>query len=388
MKNPDNTDIILIGGVHHNILGVIRSLGEKGIHPIVIVETDEKRPYIAYSKYIKKLHICKDGDEIVSLLMNTYAGKEEKPVIAICSDQHSSLIDQKYDLLSQYFILPGARQQGVITSYMNKETMSKHAENCGMLIPKSSTILFSKLKDLKPTLPCIIKPIISKDGAKSDIKKCFIDEDWESFTNSKHVADEFQIQQYIEKEFEYQLIGLSLDYGETIIIPGVSIVLRPSEFSNTGFLKYIPKEDFERFNEIYDKCKVFIKTIGYSGLFSMEFIRSLDGKDYFMEINFRNDGNAICVTASGINLPYLLYMHSTGNDVKSIIESKKAKTVYVMPEINDFYLVFRRKLSFFTWIKDLFRTDCFMEWSRKDPKPFFIIAADTVKQFIRKKTKQ
>lgn len=38
--------------------------------------------------------------------------------------------------------------------------------------------------------------------------------------------------------------------------------------------------------------RYFIRDLGYSGLFSLEFIRDKSGKDYFMELNMRNDGNA------------------------------------------------------------------------------------------------
>lgn len=114
------------------------------------------------------------------------------------------------------------------------------------------------------------------------------------------------IQEYIEKEIEFQLIGCSLNSGETIIVPGVSIILRQPSNTNTGFLKYVSLKEFQ-YSGI-ENCKQFIKTIGYSGLFSMEFLRGKDGKDYFMEINMRNDGNAICVTAAGVNLPYMVFI--------------------------------------------------------------------------------
>lgn len=45
---------IIIGGNHHNTLGVIRSLGYKGFNSLVILVTGEKTPYVSYSKYITK----------------------------------------------------------------------------------------------------------------------------------------------------------------------------------------------------------------------------------------------------------------------------------------------------------------------------------------------
>lgn len=44
--------VIVIGGNHHNTLGVLRSLGEKGVFSELILVTSSKYPYVKYSKYI------------------------------------------------------------------------------------------------------------------------------------------------------------------------------------------------------------------------------------------------------------------------------------------------------------------------------------------------
>ena len=42
----EQNNIIVIGGNHHNTLGVIRSLGYKGLRPYVILITNNNKPYI------------------------------------------------------------------------------------------------------------------------------------------------------------------------------------------------------------------------------------------------------------------------------------------------------------------------------------------------------
>ena len=42
--------VIVIGGNHHNTLGVLRSLGEKGVFSELILVTSSKYPYVKYSK--------------------------------------------------------------------------------------------------------------------------------------------------------------------------------------------------------------------------------------------------------------------------------------------------------------------------------------------------
>lgn len=45
MKCHMHADSIIIGGNHHNTLGVIRALGQKGIYSTVVLVTDEQDPY-------------------------------------------------------------------------------------------------------------------------------------------------------------------------------------------------------------------------------------------------------------------------------------------------------------------------------------------------------
>ena len=48
-----NKEIIVIGGNHHNTLAILRSLGEKGVKSLLIVVSEDSKPYIGYSKYIQ-----------------------------------------------------------------------------------------------------------------------------------------------------------------------------------------------------------------------------------------------------------------------------------------------------------------------------------------------
>lgn len=120
------------------------------------------------------------------------------------------------------------------------------------------------------------------------------------------------------------------------------------------------------YNDI-PKCQAFLKQIGYSGLFSMEFLRDKNGKDYFMEINMRNDGNSICVTGSRCNLPYIWYNYNCGLQDWLSEKEKKVTPIYCMPEFDDFRnLVKDKTVSLTQWIKDIRKTKRFMEYSPND----------------------
>lgn len=356
--------VIVIGGDHHNTLGVIRSLGEKGLKPDVFIVSRDGKSFVIESKYIHTKHILRNDSEIVPSLIQYYANEEFKPVIICCYDAASSVIDLHSEKLSEFFFLPGAKEQGRITYLMNKQFMSELAEECGLSIPETLYPTKSHLDEEDIPLPCIIKPLISKNGSKKDILICReLSEVNEQL--DRLGPENVQIQRFIEKDFEYQLIGCSTD--EDVIIPGYSKILRPCKGSNTSFLHYEPLT--ELLCDV-EACKELVRKTGYKGLFSLEFLRDKSGNDLFMEINFRNDGNAICVTAAGVNLPYIWYLSCIGGDYRCEI-NKKITPKFVMPDSAEIRLLVTRQISFFQYLSDLRKTNRFMEFEWKDIKPFW-----------------
>lgn len=376
MKNK----IVVIGGNHHNTLGVLRSLGLKGQHPhlILIDDNDINKCFVAKSRYIKDAVCLPDYNDAVDYLVNHFSGTQDNPTIVICtSDGASSIVDLNRDRLGDNFVLPGSEEQGRITSLMNKQTMSELASEVGLQVPKTWLMTDDKIPN-GVSFPCIVKPLLSIEGSKGDIKVFNNHDQFTDYLNTKYTGTKLQIQEFIKKDFEYQFIGCSLNKGERVIIPGYSHVIRPSDNSNTGFLQYLPLDNtFD-----IDNCMEFIKRTGYSGLFSMEFLRDKSGRDYFMEINFRNDGNAICVTAAGVNLPYIWCLYNADEDIESEIHD--VKSVYVMPEFDDFILVLKRRVSIGTWIKDIKKSDCFMEYDKHDRKPFYHKMKSFLKMLIKR----
>ena len=363
--NNDKIDAecIVIGGNHHNTLGVVRSLGYKGVNSHLVLVTDNSQPYVRYSTYVHQFVILTAANEIVDYLLKI-KDVNKKSVVISCADFVTAVLDSHQDELSSYYYLPVGK--GNIEQIMSKDKMAKIANEFGILTP--SIISLDRVRFDK-NQRFIFKPLKSIEGSKSDIAVVSNSQELQHYLESSHCGN-LQIQEFIEKDIEFQLIGCSLNAGETVIIPGVSIILRQPKNTNTGFLKYIEFQEFD-YNGI-NECKQFIKAIGYSGLFSMEFLRGKDGKDYFMEINMRNDGNSICVTAAGVNLPYIWYSHCIGTESWRDEATNSIRNIIVMPEFDDFVNVLKRNISLWQWFKDIRRTDHFMEYDKTDKRPFFI----------------
>jgi predicted ATP-grasp superfamily ATP-dependent carboligase len=361
MKYAEN--VLVIGGSHHNTLGVVRALGEKGFDVDLITIGSSKERYVSSSRYVTSHHALANVKELSSyLLYRKQTNDDTKEVVISCADIVTEHLNQFKESLEGRYILPGSEQQGKMLHLSQKTTMIDMAAKRGIQAPK-----VWKLSEDKNIIkfPCITKSYISSHGGKADVKVFCKQRELDSFLDG--CKDDIFVQPYIEKKEEVQFIGCSLRGGEEVIIPGMTHILRSQPNTNTGFLEYGPIDPF--YTESVERSKLYIKDCGYSGLFSIEFIRSKEDDIYFLEINFRNDGNAWCVTAAGVNLPVIWVKANMGIDYED--EIHEVKSIIVMPEFQDFKLVLQHKVKLFQWIKDVRRTDAFLDWNKKDKKPFF-----------------
>ena len=63
-------NVIIFGCSHHNTLGVIRSLGEKGIPTILILVEDKGYSFVGKSKYLKEVLFVHDENEGIRIIQN------------------------------------------------------------------------------------------------------------------------------------------------------------------------------------------------------------------------------------------------------------------------------------------------------------------------------
>lgn len=369
--------IVVVGISHHNTLGVIRALGRKGLsermHLILIGNSD----YISCSRYVsaERLYRVPDESTLVETLDISNIGSEENPAVVICcSDSSIAILDASRSLLNDRYILPSASSDyGGVQGLMGKDIQASIATKVGINIPDSTYLnvedeSFSISLEKWGCYPCILKPIDSIQGHKTDIHICPNKSSLASDIKTSRCT-KFIVQKFIDKDFEFQLIGCSLRGGEEVVLPGYTRIIRQPDNTNTGFLQYNPISNLD-IDSTLAGVRSFLKRIEYSGLFSVEFLRGKDGIDYFMEINMRNDGNAICVTDAGMNLPFIWYAYNSGEDYYSEMVNE-VKSLYCMPEFDDFVFVLKGKLSLGTWLRDVRKTQSFMEYSKDDKRPFY-----------------
>lgn len=356
-------NVVVIGGGHHNTLGVVRAFGERGYGVDLVTIGGEREKYVSSSRYVKHHHALPNVNGLADfLLKREHKSEERKEVVVSCADSVTECLNNHRNSLALYYHLPGNNKQGEMIRLADKTNMISMASKCGLQAP-TVWVMPEDLQEV--SFPCITKSFVSSHGGKDDVRIFYDKESLVEFYET--CKDKIFVQPFIEKKEEVQFIGCSLKGGEEIVIPGMTHILRSQPNTNTGFLEYGPIDSF--YYETVTKSKQFIKECKYSGLFSIEFIRSKDEEVYFLEINFRNDGNAYCVTAAGVNLPVIWAKSCLGVDYND--ELRDVKSIYVMPEFQDFKLVLQHKLSFGQWLRDVRRTDAFLDWNRKDKRPFF-----------------
>ena len=163
--------VIILGGDHHNTLGVIRALGYKGIKSLVVLISKSEKNYIGHSKYILSLVKVGDEEEALKYLLGNRANNNGAVVIA-CSDGASSMLDLNSDKLTPNYYLPGSDVQGRITSVMDKQAMTDLGKTVGFDVP-NSWVVDRENPDVEDVdYPCITKPLLSISGQNSDIKIC------------------------------------------------------------------------------------------------------------------------------------------------------------------------------------------------------------------------
>lgn len=381
-----NNKILIVGGDHYNTLGIVESLGQKGLSSYVILHGSnigKKLNYVLKSKYVIKGWVCKTDEEVLATMKANFNDTNDKRTIVFtAADADACLLDSHWTELENTFILPGAN--GEVRNLISKKRMAELAQMVGITIPDTIIIDESRIIPDRIIYPCITKAISSVDGSKDNLHICKDEEELRNFISTRPKELTFLVQRYIDKAFEFQLMGCSMIETKEVIIPGRSYLDRPNGINNAYFLQYNICD--ETFNNTLDKAREFVLKTGYRGLFSIEYLRDKEGFDYFMEMNFRNDGNSVCVTDAGTNLPYIWYLYYSGGDYNKEIESSSVKEVFWQPELYYFLNVFTKEITWKEWWNNVKRTNSYSNYFKDDKKPWrwflFIEAIHASRKFL------
>lgn len=360
--------IVLVSKDHYNPVGIVRSLGEAGIRPIVVVvKTDPQ--LVTKSKYVKKKHIVNNIEEGVDLVIKKYTNpnKNEKSVILTGDDVTVMNLDANYDRLKDNFYFYNAGQTGRIREYMNKDKLNTLAIECGFNVAKTWKVKVGDIPaDIK--FPIMTKAINSFGKEWKDIVYICnsVEELKEAYSKIK--SEVILLQEYINKTDELSYEGISIDHGKQCLFT----MIFGQEYTIKD--KYTPYWNAKNFDDEDFKVKAsrMIETIGLEGIFEFEFMKDENGKLWFLEINFRNTVLGWATNVAGMS-NVLMWC-------KSITEDKLIENWYrpikpgfkAMAECFDYDARVKEGLiSKKEWKREYKLVDAKLYKGRNDFRPFF-----------------
>lgn len=359
---------IICGFDHYNMLNALRSLHDKGINPIVIINTQGKKSYLVkYSNFVTKYHEAENAENVLRLILDNYVDDKKKGFLISCDDWIEECFDKHYDELKDHFYFFDGGSAGAISKYLKKDQLCMLAEECGLNIPKTVAVNRGCVSH-GLHYPVITKSISSTEGGwKTDVYIC---KDEQELTRAypKIQSHRIKIEEFIEKETELGLEGFSINNGKDVYIPFQNLYLRarPGVFGN--YMEMSPFMD----SVLYNKVRRLIRESKFNGVFSVDFLIGKNKELYFLEVNFRHSAFASATVWGGINLPYE-WAKSTleGKIDYDLLDAARRKDSYrAMVEWRDFEdCIIHGDHNIIKWLWQLWKADVLYLYRKDDPKP-------------------
>lgn len=384
MDIPKNK-VILIGGNHHNGLGLARSFGVNGIKPYgVIVGEDAEHGFVRKSKYWAKTWVIKSDDEIVEFLLSIFRDEKEKPVVIPYSDGAAEEIDLNLDRLKEYFLLPSiGGQQGKIAELMDKQKQVEFAQTYGIPMAKSCVVDLSDIRLSEDMIyPCIVKPVVSAEGEKSDIRKCDTETQTVAYLQElrKKGYHRFLVQEYLNYDTEYLMVG-SISGQNQCWVNSKKIRVWPVVGGSSSCLQVTNQKNV---SEFFESVRSAFQQIAYDGLYDVDVLQ-VNGKLFLNEVNWRNSGTIYSVLGSKVYYPVNWYYWKTKNQSpENFIQSCLDETVYTIDESLDLRHVACGNITLKQWLRDKKKSKAFALWYTPDMRPAIAQYLHLLKELIKR----
>ena len=370
-------DFILFGEGNYNTLGVLHCMAERGIEVFLLLVGSGKKclkgNIIEYSRFARHGHIVQTEQEGLEWILANEKHFPQGTVIYPTSDTAESLLDIHYDKLVKHYSFPNCGFQGGVTKWMEKSTQFSQASSCGVRVLKSLYINNTDFNNDSIIYPCMVKPLKSIEGSKGDMRVCNnrtqLDE---ALSTAKHTS-EFIVQQYIHNEADLLFLGVALPNGD-IWTP--SLVKKPGVSPTGEYTHAIVTTAIAEHLPELESVKSFIKSLNYVGPFSIEFGLE-NGKNYFFEINLRNDGTSHYPLASGVNIPYVYYKACKGMLTANDLVNTQSEYPMI-DEVLDIRRVLSREITFGNWWQEFRTAKAYRYYSPSDKR----IAIALIPMFI------
>lgn len=366
-SNLINKKVIIWGVDDYNVLGLFRELGDK-VCDITFLVFQGVRNCASLSKYCNKIIETSTLEDGFKYLTDNFKDEKNKAVIINSNDLIAEFLDLHREELSKYFVVPGTSNPGFLKKLDDKATMTKIAAELGFDVPESRECKWdSNIVGVK--YPCLLKPTHQTLGHYNEFKFKVCNNERALKRTLRFVRKEstFILQQYIPKESVALVYGCRTNDGKTHLAG----LLEKDRFCDNGDGSHgLLMSEFPL--SINPELIVrFMEKVDFYGLFSVEYLM-YQGKAYFIEVNWRNDGTSHLFYQAGANMPLLWVANSFTQDELQIPEKVASRSMFI-DEIFDEENVKRGIVSRTQWDNEREEATIFKYYDENDMAPYEIV---------------
>lgn len=346
--------VLIIGGDHENTLASVRALGLAGVDFDLLIHGGKPcgKSAVFASRYAPIPIYTEGSYGSVHKAVKAWLGDSDPSdcLLMPSSDLSALVVDECFRPL-------GVKASGFlgddwrICDLMDKHDQSQWAAARGIPVAKGVEIELASPDTHSPlALPIIIKPAVSAEGQKSDIRICQNTTDYADAVGAYSNAGYKRalVQELIDYEYEVTCVGLiRLDgslawraYAKEIVYP-----------EGRGSIASGRLETDPSVLQVIHKVLSILCEEGYRGLCDIEFFKTPE-RVLLNEINFRQSGIAAFTFYEGLYLPSLWANECLGLPSGFVPDYPK-ESYRVIYETSYFRYMRDTGASAFDWIKTL-----------------------------------
>lgn len=320
-KIDKNKPKAFVLGTTPNALGIIRSLGRKSVPVIAIGSQMDSAMVSRYCRSMIAQNVEAEEKKFLDFLLNIGKNLDQPGILFPTGDAYVHFVSENREYLKKYFkfALP---ERDTMRKLLNKKSQYQLAEKVGIPLPKTFYPEgFEDLKEIskKISYPAIIKPFHSVVWRKSyNIKKViyakFPEELIEGYKEIKQLNIEVMVQEAIlgPDYTHYKICTYMDENSEPILIFTLKKIRNfPYHFGVGSVVQSL------WLSKVADLGLAFLKKVKYIGIGSIEFKKDeRDNKLKMIELNSRLWLQNSLADKCGMNFPYTLYRHLTGEEIE------------------------------------------------------------------------
>ncbi|MFZ5516565.1 MAG: ATP-grasp domain-containing protein [Candidatus Zhuqueibacterota bacterium] len=365
----------LVCGGHFQGLGVIRSLGRKGI-PVTLI--DNEMSIGRFSRYLSDFHRCpdvRDESEFLQFLIDLALKAGKKGWVIFPTDDETVYVLSRFrEELSPHFRITIPGWEVIRYTYEKKNTYQL-AQSMGIPIPKTwYPGDESALASLPLNFPVLLKPSVVKKFFNVRKKKAFIARNSEQLSVMYREmaavipADEILVQEMIPggPEHLYSFCPLVNNGKIAAQVTARRSRQHPMDLGHAStFVETIHIPELEA------TSARLLNRIGYEGLAEVEYkFDPTTGEYKLLDINTRVWGWHTLAIRAGVDLPYLLFQTMLGEPVTAPDFQDGVRWIRLMTDVPTvFFEIIKSRMQMSVYLKTLRRPMEFAVLSKDDILP-------------------